>query len=256
MDEKDRRQIVRETYARIARSEGGCGDCAPSAQQGVRHPVYSQDEIALLPLGADLGLGCGNPTAIAGLREGEVALDLGCGAGIDCFLAAHQVGPRGRAIGVDMTPEMVERARRLALQGGFSNVEFLLAEIEELPLGDASVDVIISNCVINLSTDKPRVFREAYRVLRPGGRLAISDIALLQELPPEVRESTEAYAGCLAGAVLVDDYRKMVEEAGFQEVRISIVGAYSCGGTGAASSLGQAGPDGYAVSVYVEGYKR
>lgn len=249
MDEMDRRQAVREAYARMARSEDNCGDCAPSAQRGVRRLAYSQNEIALLPFGADLGLGCGNPTDIAGLREGEVVLDLGSGAGIDCFLTAGQVGPRGRAIGVDMTPEMVERARRLALEGGFQNVEFLLGQIEELPLGDGSVDVIISNCVINLSTDKPRVFHEAYRVLRPGGRLAISDIALLQELPPEVRESTEAYVGCLAGAVLVDEYRRIVEEAGFRDVRIAIVGASSCGGPRAVRA------DGCAVSVYVKGYK-
>jgi arsenite methyltransferase len=181
---------------------------------------YSAAELRAIPDGADLGLGCGNPTAMASLRRGEVVLDLGSGAGIDCFLAAEKVGPSGRAIGVDMTSEMVERARENARREKISNVEFRLGEIEHLPVADGAVDVIISNCVVNLSSDKPQVFREAYRVLKPGGRMFLSDIVLLKELPHAVRKSIEAYVGCIAGASLKADYLAAIRAAGFDGVEI------------------------------------
>ena len=176
--------------------------------------------MASIPVEANLGLGCGNPVALASLRDGETVLDLGSGPGLDCFLAANRVGDNGRVIGVDMTPEMLERARENARRGGYSNVEFRLGEIENLPVADASVDVIISNCVINLSPDKPRVFREAFRVLKPGGRLMVSDIVLEGELPPVVRESAAAYVGCIAGAMRKEDYLNAIKEAGFAEVEV------------------------------------
>lgn len=173
-----------------------------------------------IPAEANLGLGCGNPTALAGLKPGETVLDLGSGAGIDCFLAARRVGPTGRVIGVDMTPEMIDRARANARRGGFSNVEFRLGEIENLPLADSSVDVIISNCVINLSTDKPRVFREAFRVLRPGGRLLVSDLVLTSPLPAAVSQSLDAYVACVAGALTREDYLSAITAAGFKNIEV------------------------------------
>jgi SAM-dependent methyltransferase len=181
---------------------------------------YSQEELSSLPQGADLGLGCGNPTALAALHEGDIVLDLGSGAGIDCFLAADKVGPTGRAIGVDMTSEMIDRARENAREEGAENVEFRLGEIEHLPVADNSVDVVISNCVINLSPDKPQVFREAFRALRSGGRLLVSDIALRGELPAKIRESMEMYAGCVAGASQIDDYLGAIRDAGFRDVKV------------------------------------
>ncbi len=228
MEKKDIKAAVRESYARVASGQGSC--CGPSTDCGGSRAAsaiasaiastigYTQEELQLLPEGANLGLGCGNPTALASLKPGEVVLDLGSGAGIDCFLAASKVGPTGKVIGVDMTPEMLDRAREKALRGGFANVDFRLGEIENLPVADSSVDVVISNCVINLSPDKPRVFREAFRVLREGGRLAVSDIVLLRPLPEAVRESVAAYAGCLAGASLRDDYLHTIEAAGFEQV--------------------------------------
>jgi SAM-dependent methyltransferase len=173
-----------------------------------------------VPEGANLGLGCGNPVALASLRPGEAVLDLGSGAGFDCFLAAQQVGPDGRVIGVDMTPSMLEKARANAAKGGLENVEFRLGEIEHLPVADGEADAILSNCVINLSPDKPQVFREAYRALKPGGRLMVSDMVLLKELPRFVKDSVEAYAGCIAGASLKEDYLAAVREAGFDNVEI------------------------------------
>jgi SAM-dependent methyltransferase len=181
---------------------------------------YSPEELAAIPEEANLGLGCGNPTALAGLKEREIVLDLGSGAGIDCFLAAKKVGPKGRVIGVDMTPEMLDRARENARKSGLANVEFRLGEIENLPVADDAVDVIISNCVINLSTDKPRVFREALRVLKPGGRLMVSDLALKKPLPPEIRGSVEAYVACIAGAMVKDDYLDAIRDAGFDSVQV------------------------------------
>lgn len=174
----------------------------------------------MVPPGADLGLGCGNPQAIAALQPGEKVLDLGSGAGFDCFLAVRQVGPQGQVIGVDMTAEMVVRARDNAQEAGYANVEFRLGEIEHLPVADASVDVIISNCVINLSPDKGQVFREAFRFLKPGGRLAISDLVATAPLPPEVRNDLALYAGCMAGAVSIDTLEEMLQEAGFHQIRL------------------------------------
>jgi ubiquinone/menaquinone biosynthesis C-methylase UbiE len=184
------------------------------------HIGYSEEELRAAPEGANLGLGCGNPLAHASLKKGETVLDLGSGAGFDCFLAARRVGTAGKVIGVDMTPEMIEKARENARKGGFANVEFRLGEIEKLPVEDGSVDVLISNCVINLSPDKPRVFREALRVLKPGGRLMVSDIVLRRELPAAIRDSVSAYVGCISGAVLKDEYLGALSAAGFQEIDI------------------------------------
>jgi SAM-dependent methyltransferase len=216
----DVRTAVRERYGSIAAGEtSGCCDpgcCDPSARLG-----YGADDLEALPEGANLGLGCGNPVAIASLAPGETVLDLGSGGGIDCFLAAERVGSEGRVIGVDMTPEMLTKARANAASGGFANVDFRLGEIEHLPVADASVDVILSNCVINLSPDKPAVFREALRVLKPGGRLAISDPVASAPIPDAVREDIEMHVGCLAGAVTPDAYRAMLEGAGFVDVEIT-----------------------------------
>lgn len=223
------RERVRSRYAEIAASEGSCcgadtccspdplGDSDTSAKLG-----YSQDELAAVPEGANMGLGCGNPQVIASLQPGEVVLDLGSGGGFDCFLAARQVGEAGRVIGVDMTPEMVSKARMNAEASEFGNVEFRLGEIEYLPVADDSVDVIISNCVINLSPDKGQVFADAYRVLRAGGRLAISDIVATQQLPSSVREDLDAHCDCVAGAALVPDLKRMLSDAGFVEVRVTL----------------------------------
>src|SRR5512139_1867555 len=228
MKEENVKEIVRKRYAKVAKNKGfNCG-CAPSSNccsapsndQLSKMIGYSEDEMSVVPEGANLGLGCGNPTAMASLKEGERVLDLGSGGGFDCFLAAKKVGKTGKVIGVDMTPEMLDKARTNAKKGKYTNVEFRLGEIENLPLADSSVDVIISNCVINLSTDKRRVFDEAYRVLRPGGRLMVSDIVLLKELPLVLKNSIEAYVGCLAGAVMKDDYIDAIRRAGFENVKI------------------------------------
>jgi SAM-dependent methyltransferase len=181
---------------------------------------YSDEELKSIPDGANLGLGCGNPIALASLKEGETVLDLGAGAGFDCFLAANQVGENGKVIGVDMTPEMVEKARENAKKGNYTNVEFKLGEIENLPVAGDSVDIIISNCVINLSPDKPKVFEEAFRVLKPGGRLMVSDIVLLKELPDFIKESIDAYVSCVSGALLKEDYIAAIKNEGFQDVEI------------------------------------
>ena len=227
------RTAVREGYAQVARGGGSCcgpasgpNTCCGASQADLlaEQIGYSEEELAALPEGANLGLSCGNPTAIAGLSEGEVVVDLGSGAGFDVFIAGRKVGGSGRVIGVDMTPEMVAKAREnvaaYRARSGFDNVEFRLGEIEHLPVADGSVDVIISNCVINLSPDKSQVWREMYRVLKPGGRTAISDLALLQPLPESVRGMVEALVGCVAGAALVSDIERMARDAGFQEVRL------------------------------------
>ena len=219
----DVRQAVRERYARSAR-EGGCGEascCGPSAAAEQSRSVgYSGEQLASVPAEANLGLGCGNPTAIAALEVDSTVLDLGSGGGIDCFLAARRVGPRGRVIGVDMTPEMIDRSRVAAERGGFTNVEFRLGEIESLPVADVSVDTILSNCVINLSPDKARVFREAFRVLKPGGKLMISDIVLLESLPDGLRANLDLLARCVSGAMVKGRYLAAVEAAGFVEVAV------------------------------------
>ena len=181
---------------------------------------YSSDELASIPAEANMGLSCGNPLALANLRPGEVVVDLGSGGGLDVFLAAQKIGPAGRAIGIDMTPAMIERARTNAVAGGYANVAFYEAQIESLPLPDASVDCVISNCVINLAPDKPAVFREIFRVLKPGGRLAISDIALKQALPAGVASSLAAYVGCIAGALPLEEYQAGLRAAGFDPVEI------------------------------------
>ena len=218
------RGAVRERYARAATEGGGC--CEPSCCGGTTDAAataqavgYSAEALESLPEDANLGLGCGNPTAIASLRPGQTVLDLGSGAGIDCFLAAREVGPAGRVIGVDMTPEMVSRARANAAKGGFGNVEFRLGEIEALPVADASVDVIISNCVLNLSPEKDRVLAEAFRVLRPGGRVVVSDMVSDHPVPEVVAGSLDAVAGCLPvpRADYLDDFRR----AGFADVRVT-----------------------------------
>jgi ubiquinone/menaquinone biosynthesis C-methylase UbiE len=227
MNEDEKRKIVREGYGKIAKQKSSC--CAPvpsccggtdPTQEISKKMGYTEEELKAVPEGANLGLGCGNPVALASLKEGETVLDLGSGAGFDCFLASGRVGDRGRIIGVDMTPEMVEKARGNARKGNYANVEFRLGEIENLPAGDNSVDAVISNCVINLSPNKKRVFAETFRVLKPGGRLMISDIVLLKELPDYIRDSIQAYVGCVAGAMLKDEYLKTVREAGFQVVKI------------------------------------
>jgi arsenite methyltransferase len=186
---------------------------------------YTADELTSIPAAANMGLSCGNPTATAHLKPGEVVVDLGSGGGLDVFLAAQKVGPAGRAIGIDMTPEMIERARANATAGGYTNVEFHLANIDSLPLADASADCVISNCVLNLAPDKPAVFREIFRVLKPGGRLAVSDIALKSELPEAIAKSLAAYVGCIAGAIRIDDYRTELRRAGFEFVEIIDSGA-------------------------------
>ena len=227
MREEEIKKAVRDRYADIANKSGRC--CLPSASccggdQTVetisRDIGYRTQDLEAVPDGANLGLGCGNPVALASLQEGETVVDLGAGAGFDCFLAAREVGQNGLVIGVDMTPEMLDKARENAKKGGYDNVEFRLGEIENLPVADNTADIIISNCVINLSPDKRRVFQEAFRVLKPGGRLMVSDIVLLKELPAALKESIDAYVGCVAGAVMKDDYIDAIDKAGFQEVRI------------------------------------
>jgi SAM-dependent methyltransferase len=231
MDSESVRQAVREGYTKIAGKDTSCcsgvsccGSNAKDSAQLAEYVGYSAEELAAIPEGANMGLSCGNPNALAALRPGEVVLDLGSGGGFDVFIAARKVGPTGRAIGVDMTPEMLTKARKNIAayreRSGLDNVEFRLGEIEHLPLPDNSVDVIISNCVINLSTDKPQVWREMARVLKPGGRVAVSDLALLKPLPGEVLEMIEALVGCVAGAVLVSETERMAGEAGLTQVRL------------------------------------
>ena len=218
------RNVVREQYRQVAEAEScACGpSCcgAPSPQSVSQALGYSPEEVLAVPVGANMGLGCGNPQAIANLKPGETVLDLGSGGGFDCFLAAKQVGESGHVIGVDMTPAMVSKARVNAEKGGYRNVEFRLGEIEHLPVADHSIDVILSNCVINLSPDKERVFADCFRVLKPGGRLAISDVVAFADLPAHVQEDMALLTGCMAGAALISDLEEMLKEAGFQQVRI------------------------------------
>ena len=224
------RATVRDAYGAVAseKQQGGCcgggGDtscCGPAGTSSTRLG-YTEADLAAVPEGANLGLGCGNPQAIASLTPGERVLDLGSGGGFDAFLAARQVGPTGQVIGVDMTPEMIALARTNAAKTGLTWVDFRLGEIERLPVQDASIDVIMSNCVINLSPDKPAVFREAFRVLAPGGRLAISDMVAVGDLPAAIAEDPAAYTGCIAGAAPVADLERVIAEAGFEQVRVSV----------------------------------
>jgi SAM-dependent methyltransferase len=227
------REEVRSHYGEVARSASSCcspGCCSPgvgtrgsdTATETALGLGYTARDLAAAPEGANLGLGCGNPQAIAGLKPGETVLDLGSGAGFDCFLASRQVGASGRVIGVDMTAEMIGRARQNARKVEAKNVEFRLGEIEHLPVADESVDVILSNCVVNLSPDKPAVFREALRVLRPGGRLAISDVVAFGPLPAEVRRDLALYTGCIAGAATVEEIKSWLAEAGFTDIRVTM----------------------------------
>ncbi|HBN07165.1 MAG TPA: arsenite S-adenosylmethyltransferase [Cyanobacteria bacterium UBA8530] len=218
------RRSVKDHYAAVVRKgQGCCGGASCCSSNNSAQIGYSTEEISAVPEGADLGLGCGNPQIFSDLQSGETVLDLGSGAGFDCFLAARRVGTEGRVIGIDMTPDMVERARQNAEKGGLGNVEFRLGLIEEIPVEDASVDVILSNCVINLSPEKPRVFREAHRVLKPGGRLAISDIVAVRPLPEEVRTEMSLYSACISGAATVDEIRELLREAGFEDVEIKLM---------------------------------
>ena len=218
------RTIVREHYAKVSKGETGCapGCCATMPSDQSRMLGYSSADLSAVPEGADLGLGCGNPGAIASLRPGETVLDLGAGGGFDCFLAARAVGPTGKVIGVDMTPDMVTLARANARKVDATNVEFRLGEIEHLPIADGTVDVILSNCVINLSPDKQAVFDDAFRVLRVGGRLAISDVVAIAPIPEALRNEAGAVCGCIGGAAQVDEVRAMLAKAGFEAIAITI----------------------------------
>jgi arsenite methyltransferase len=227
MDDEEIKSVVREGYANIAKEEKvlsvpltSCCGGASLAEEISKRVGYTERDIAAAPEGANLGLGCGNPVALASLQEGDVVLDLGSGAGFDCFLAAQRIGTSGRVIGIDMTPEMIAKARENVRKGDYHNVEFRLGEIEHLPVADNSVDITISNCVINLVPDKRRAFAEIFRVLKPGGRLMISDIVLLQELPDVIKNSAAAYVGCISGALKKDDYLKTIREAGFEDVEV------------------------------------
>lgn len=223
------RQVVRINYGKVAQ-EGNTGCCSTSlccspggtssGNAGAVRLGYSNEEVLMVPEGANMGLGCGNPHAIASLKPGEIVLDLGCGGGFDCFLAARVVGERGGVIGVDMTPEMVSKARENAAKAGFTNVEFRLGEIEHLPVADNSIDVILSNCVINLSPEKHKVFDDAFRVLKSGGRLAVSDVVATAALPEEVKNDLALHAGCIAGASLISDVEAMLRKSGFRDIHI------------------------------------
>ena len=228
MQDNEVKKVVREGYSKVARETNSCCSastascCAPaSSAESISTKIgYSQEELKRVPEGANLGLGCGNPIALASLKEGETVLDLGSGAGLDCFLAAKKVGAKGKVIGVDMTPEMIDKARGNAQKEGYENVEFRLGEIENLPVSNESVDIVISNCVINLSPDKKSVFQETLRVLKSRGRLMVSDIVLLKKLPDFIKNSPKAYVGCISGAMMKDEYLGAIKAAGFQKVRI------------------------------------
>jgi arsenite methyltransferase len=234
--DEELKKIVRENYGKIVKSGSSCctpvnscctpvSSCCGSSETDIMTAIsknigYTDEELNSIPEGTNLGLGCGNPVALASLKEGETVLDLGSGAGIDCFLAANKVGKTGKVIGVDMTPDMISSARIYAKQSNYDNVEFRLGEIEHIPVETSSIDIIISNCVINLVPDKNSAFQEAYRVLKTGGRLMISDIVLLSQLPDFIKESIDAYIGCVAGAVLKEDYIEAMKNAGFNNIEI------------------------------------
>ena len=227
MKEQDIKKAVRENYAKVASSNSCCCSSSvsccgqPGAEKEISSNIgYSREEMNKVPEGSNLGLGCGNPVALASIKKGEVVLDLGSGAGFDCFLTADKVGLEGKVIGVDMTPEMIEKARKNAQNGSYKNIEFRLGEIEDLPVEDNSVNLIISNCVVNLSPDKDNVFKEAYRVLKPGGRIMVSDIVLTKELPDYIKNNTLAYVSCISGAIIKESYLKIIEKAGFIDIKV------------------------------------
>jgi SAM-dependent methyltransferase len=225
MNENEIKKNVRQGYASVVKRSSSCctptASCCGNPSETISKTIgYSEQEMSSVPNDANLGLGCGNPVALASLTEGETVLDLGSGAGFDCFLAAQRVGEKGKVIGVDMTPEMVDKARENAREGNYHNVEFRLGEIENLPVADNSADIVISNCVINLSPDKSRVFKEAFRVLNTGGRLMVSDIVLLKELPTFIKDSVAAYVGCISGAMMKNDYLNAIESAGFRDIKV------------------------------------
>jgi len=226
MKEEKIKKSIRESYGKIAKKQSSC--CAPvqsccnkdTATEISKKLGYTKAELEAVPEGANLGLGCGNPVALASLKEGETVLDLGSGAGVDCFIAAKKVGKQGKVIGVDMTPEMLDKARENAGKSSYKNVEFRLGEIENLPVADNTADVVISNCVINLVPDKTKVFKEVFRTLKSGGRMMISDIVLTKELPEQINNSVSAYVGCLSGAILKDEYLKIIKKVGFGKIEI------------------------------------
>jgi ubiquinone/menaquinone biosynthesis C-methylase UbiE len=226
MKEKEIKRTVKEGYARIAKQATSyyaaryCCGCADMPEEISKRMGYTDEEIQAAPPESNLGLGCGNPVALASLNEGEIVLDMGAGAGFDCFLASTRVGSQGKVIGVDITSEMVDKARANARKGGYSNIDFRQGDLENMPVADNYVDVVISNCVINLVPNKKMVFKEAFRVLKPGGRLAVSDVGLHKELPEFVKRSNEAYIGCLAGAIMKDEYLDIIRDIGFREVEV------------------------------------
>ena len=275
------REAVRERYSKVAKAGGihtgdkisGASCCAPSSKTGLKHPSccsganhqsdgqsvqtdafrgYTPDDLKGAPEGANMGLGCGNPVALASLEPGETVVDLGSGGGFDCFLAAARVRPDGRVIGVDMTPEMIDKARRNARKSRMSNVEFRLGEIEHLPVADNSADIILSNCVINLSADKTQVYKDAFRVLKPGGRLAISDILTTEPLPPEVQQDLALVSACIGGAATIEDTRTMLESSGFVGIHINPIQG---GPDGEVCCVGGSGAAKYLVSATIEAKK-
>lgn len=228
--ETDVREMVRDQYGAIAEGSGGCGPGCGCGDRNVLEAIgYTPEQAAAVPEGSNLGLGCGNPLAHADVRPGETVLDLGSGAGIDCFLASREVGPTGRVIGVDMTPAMLAKARANAAATGVTNVEFRLGEIEHLPVADASVDLVISNCVVNLSPGKEQVFRDALRALKPGGRLVVSDLVLTRPLDPTLRANVALYVGCVGGALMKEDYLATIRRAGFERVEVVEERGYAVG---------------------------
>jgi SAM-dependent methyltransferase len=233
MNDSEIKVLVKESYGKIARTGGSCcptkGSCCGTLppEEISKNIGYSEEEMNAVPQGANLGLGCGNPIALASIKEGETVLDLGSGAGFDSFLAANRVGPTGKVIGVDMTPEMINRARENADKGSYSNVQFVPGELEDLPVDDNSMDAVISNCVINLVPDKKKVFKEVFRVLKPGGRLMVSDLVLRQKLPLSIENSIEGYVGCISGAVMKDVYLDAIGSAGFGDVEVIEESAFS-----------------------------
>lgn len=266
MKREEIKNNVREAYGNIVQGKDscGCGTCGPDAREFARSIGYSEEELKVIPDEANLALSCGNPTALASLKKGETVLDLGSGAGFDCFLAADKVGRNGKIIGVDLTAKMIKKARDSAKKNKIKNVEFRLGDIENLPVADNSVDAVISNCVINLSPDKQKVFQEIFRVLKPGGRVAISDIALNKKLPEKILDSIDAYVGCISGAILVDEYERMVRSSGLKEVKITSKRSSCCIGPDTKDPIGRTILDSleddqfleeYAVTIYIEAHK-